>query len=282
MSTRSALLGPPPAPIAPQWCFRGPDLTLRRAWLLIALAMLAAPAWSHQDLLVQIEGLDIQLQADPANADLLAQRGDLYRRHQDYAAAATDFVAARSAQPDYPLLDFYEGLLLLDTGQPDAAEKSFSRYLLNQPQHAHAWELRAQCWLALGLPEKAAEDYSEAVLHADQPSPALYRDWALALVAAGEDHWSQARKAVDLALRHFPAEISLLALGTDTALAQGLPGEAATYIERLPEAVARLPRWHDRLELINCLEGDVARDSADECRRNAITLLRDQISQPST
>jgi len=213
---------------------------------------------------------------------LLARRGDLYRQHRDYALAAADFIAARSAQADYRLLDFYEGLLELETGQPDVARQSFSRYLLNQPQHAHAWELRAQSWLALGQPEKAAEDYSQAVLHADQPSPSLYRDWALALVAAGEGHWVGAREVVDRALFRFPLDVALLALGTDTALAQNLPGEARAYLERLPPAVAQVPRWKACIELLNCLEGKAAGDSAGKCLQTAIRLLNEQISPPKT
>lgn len=265
----------------PRWCSEPRILlTLRVAFCLSGWMLLVQPARAHEDLLLQIGQLDIQLESHPLDADLLARRGDLYRQHRDYALAAADFIAARSAQADYPLLDLYEGLLELETGLPDAARQSFSRYLLNQPQHAHAWALRAQSWLALDRPEHAAQDYSQAVLHADQPSPGLYLDWALALVAAGESHWLEARKVVDMALRQFPSDVALLALGTDTALAQGSPVEATGYIDRVPIAAWRLPRWESRVELVRCLESETADGSAGECRQTAVRVLNEQVAPP--
>jgi hypothetical protein len=83
------------------WCFK--------VCCLVVLSTLATPAWSHPDLL-QIEELDLALAPRPKDADLLARRGDLYRQHEDYAAAALDLAAARAAQPDYPLLDLFEAM----------------------------------------------------------------------------------------------------------------------------------------------------------------------------
>jgi tetratricopeptide (TPR) repeat protein len=245
-----------------------------KSCLLIAMAMLAAPAWSHPDLLLQIEELNLALASRPADVDLLARRGDLHRQHEDYAAAAVDLAAARAAQPDYPLLDLYEGMLLLDTRNPAGAEQLFSRFLQDHPNVASAWILRARARLALGLAYQAAADYAQAILYADLPSPELYRDWALALVAAGEDHWNEARDVVDIGLGLFPREVSLLALGTDIVLAENLPGEAENYINRLSQPIARLPRWQSRTETMKCLQPGSAGGTASLCQSAAVNALR--------
>lgn len=250
-----------------------------RACLLIVLSMLASPAWTHPDLLLQIEELDRALASRPADADLLTRRGDLHRQHEDYAAAAQDLAAARSAQPDYPLLDLYEGMLLLDTGDPAGAEELFTRFLQEQPRLASAWILRARARLALGLAYQAAADYAQAILYADLPSPELYRDWALALVAAGEDHWNEARDVVDIGLGLFPREVSLLALGTDIALAENQPGEAENYINRLSQPITRLPRWQSRTETMKCLQAESAGGTAAACQSAAVNALQEQINQ---
>jgi predicted Zn-dependent protease len=229
--------------------------------------------WGHQDLLLQIEELDRALASRPADADLLARRGDLYRRHEDYAAAALDLAAARAAQADYPLLDLYEGMLLLDTGNPAGAEELLSRYLKDHPQQASAWILHARAQLALGQAEQAAQDYARAIHDADLPSPELYRDWSLALVAAGEEHWPAAGKAVDSGLERFRQDVSLLALGADIALAENQPDVAKAYVNRLPTAITRLEQWQARLELADCL-GRADEDKV--CRQTAIRYLQQQ------
>ena len=250
------------------WCFK--------ACLLIALSTLALPAWSHQDLLLQIEELDRALASRPEDADLLARRGDLYRRHEDFTSAALDLAAARAAQPDYPLLDLFEGMLLLDTGNPAGAEALLSRYLNDHPQHASAWILHARAQFALGQAELAAQDYAKAIHYADLPSPELYRDWSLALVAAGQKQWNAASKAVDSGLERFPQDVSLLALGADIALAENQPGAAKAYVNRLPPAITRLEQWQARLELADCLW----RASENKhCERSAIQGLQRQAGQ---
>jgi predicted Zn-dependent protease len=246
--------------------------------LLLGLFALVSPAWSHPDLLLQIENLDARLLAEPGNAELLTLRGDLYRRHADYAAAARDFAAARVIQPEYPLLDFHEGQLLLETGDPGAAEQHLDRYLLLHPQHAGAWILRAEIHLAQGEAEAAARDYAMAIGHADHASPALYRDWALALVAAGMTQWNPARNVVDIALEQFPRDVSLLALGADIALAENQPDLATSYFDRLPEPMMRLPSWQARSEAMNCLESQATEAAESGCLAAARKALEEQAS----
>jgi len=246
--------------------------------MLLGLSILASPAWSHPDLLRQIEDLDAQLLAEPGNAKLLTLRGDLYRRHEDYESAARDFAAARTIQPEFPLLDFYEAQFLLDTCDPEAAKRHLDRYLLNHPQHASAWILRAEIQRTLGRPKEAADDYAMAIRHAGHASPALYRDWALALVAAGTPQWNPARSVVDTGLVLFPQDVSLLALGTDIALAENKPDLSASYIDRLPEPMMRLPRWQARSEAINCLESRGTGTAESDCLATARTALTEQAS----
>jgi len=261
------------------WCSEaGSGLTLRIVCLLFSLALPVSPAWGHADILVQIESLDIQLQQEPGNAELLVRRGDLYRRHGDYAAAAGDFRAARLADPGFPLLDFHEGRLLLEAGDPVAAELCLDRYLLAHPQDAGAWILLAEIQLALNQAIKAAQDYAMAIQHAEQPSPGLYRDWSLALVSAGEEHWSSAGNVADIGLERFAQDMSLLALGTDIALAQNRPDRAAAYIERLAPQLAQLPRWKARADAIQCLSAPLAEDDARQCLAAAKRDLEGQAS----
>ena len=266
-------------PMTSSWPFEGNRLLCTRlACLLFALSTLANPAWSHPDLVAQIEDLTAKLLQQPADPGLLVQRGDLYRRHADYSAAAQDFATARAIRPDFPELDFYQGRLRLETGDAATAEELFTHYLVAHPEHAGAWALRAQARLGLEHAEAAAEDYAQAIRRSANPSPSLYRLQILALVAAGEQHWQTAREVVDTGLDRFPREVSLLGLGTDIALAENLPVIATTYIETLPAALIELDRWQSRLELRRCLSERLpgAENSKPACLQEAINTLQQQ------
>jgi predicted Zn-dependent protease len=219
----------------------------------IVLLALAPAARAHPDLLMQIEALDVEIEAQPGNADLLIRRGDLYRRHLDYPASARDFATARQADPSNTSLDFYEGRLLLDRGDAEDSEALLSRYLERHPKHALAWVLRGKANIRMQAPEAAAGYFAKAIEVSDRPSPELYRLNVLALVAAGDSKLTKARSVVDSGLQRFALEVTLLGLGTDIALAQNQPEAAQRYMNVLPQALRNLPQWQERLKLADCL-----------------------------
>ena len=246
--------------------------------------MLATPAWSHTDLIEQINNLTAELQHQPTDVELLMQRGDLYRRHEDYETAARDFATARKLRPDFPLLDFYQGRLFLETGDATAAERLLKQYLDVHPEHAAAWVLLGDAKMVLDQPEVAAENYAQAIIRSQKPSPSLYRLQILALVAAGEQHWSGARKIVDEGLSRFPIEVSLLGLGTDIALAENAPATAIAYIELLPQPILKLPQWKSRLGLQECLIDPPknVENSASACLLTARKALNQHLDQDNS
>jgi len=252
---------------------------------LIACLLMPVSLNGHPDLLVQIETLDSRIleeqrKEEPDDAGLLLKRADLYRRHGDYEAALRDIEAARRSDPalDDPgpdTLEFIEGRILLDSGRPEAALRSFNRYLADNPEQPKALKLRAEASLALGRWEDAAADFSRAIDHAPKPSPALYRQYALALAAAGEERWPEARAVIDRGLSHFPLEVSLLGLGADIALAQDQPAAARAYIAILPPALRELPQWQARDGLARAM----ASGDPEERRQNLITARESLAAQ---
>ena len=168
---------------------------------LIFLAALPASGFCHPDLTAQIELLDERIQAGEVNAELLMKRGDLYRRHQDFPAAARDFEAARKLSPDNSLIDFYQGRLQLESGHPGKAEHYLALYLEAYPMHAKAWMLRGEANIQLDRPKAAAEYFGQAIQTAESPSPGLYRLLILSRLAMGESAWALRQMQQILALR---------------------------------------------------------------------------------
>lgn len=244
--------------------------------LLLAGLALTGPAGAHPDLLEQIALLDQQIAQQPDDAALRVMRGDLHRRHGDLEAAERDFAAARSLQPDFDTLDLQQARLLLDQADPAGAEALLTRDLAVHPERAVSWDLRGRARIALRRPEPAAADFGQAIRFSSAPSPALLRQQALALIAAGPGQWESARRALDAALLRHPQDPALLGLATDLALAQGQPEAARALVGRVPEALHVLPRWAARLERAQCLEQ--AASGTDEMAERCLPDAREELA----
>jgi predicted Zn-dependent protease len=244
------------------------------ALLLVSLA-LSGPAGAHPDLLEQIALLDQQIAQQPDNAALRVARGDLHRRHGDHEAAARDFAAARSIQPDFATLALQQARLLLEVGDPAGAERLLTQDLAVHPERAVAWDLRGRANMALRRPQPAAADFEQAIRLSVAPSPALFREQALALTAAGPGQWEAAQSALAAALLRHPQDPALLGLASDIALARGRAGSARDLIGRVPEALHPLPRWTARLERAQCL--DQAASGADAVAEPCLRAAREEL-----
>lgn len=248
--------------------------SLCRALMLFVVVIFADDCLAHPDLLAQIAILDQRLAADPGNAELLLKRGDLYRRHEDYTSAERDFTAASKANPDEPLLDFYRGRLLFETGDDSSAGVLVDRYLAAHPEHAKAWILMGRIQAMLGEYTRAADSFGQAIEHSQAPSPDIYRLKTWSHAAAGKASWPDALGTVDEGLDRFSTEISLLGAGTDIALAAGDTGRAEQYLSVVPDGLYRLDQWKDRVNLLSCLvAGEPAPNSG--CQSQA----RDRVDQ---
>ena len=245
-------------------------------FVLAGLLATCGPLCAHPDLQIQIEELDRRIAEDPQNPELLARRGDLHRRHQDYTAAAADLRAAREADPGNARIDLLEAELLLDTGQLEGAAQGVTRYLAANPGHAEARVLRARAWLGLGRPAPAADDISQAITAVEKPAPELFRLLVLSLAAQGEDRWRDALEAVNAGLERYPLEVSLLGLGTDIALCANRRDEAIDYLGRLPQGINQLPQWKRRLNRAACLD-QAGQPDTNSCLRGAREDLDRQV-----
>ncbi|MFT5138456.1 MAG: tetratricopeptide (TPR) repeat protein [Rhodothermales bacterium] len=250
---------------------------LRLVLLSIVLSTLANPAWSHPDLLAQIEALDLKIQEQANNVDLLIKRGDLHRRHQDYSAATRDFEAARKTEPTHSVLDFYQGRLLLELGKLAGAEDYLSRYVKSHPEHAKAWILRGEASIGLNNPLKANEYFSQAIQRSKSPSPDMYRQQILSLVVIGHSKFPAALQAVNNGLQQFGIEVTLLGLGVDISLASNQLTQAQLYLDMLPKPLFKLPQWKERLNRVDCLAAN-DQSTAQHCITQAKGRLASQIN----
>ena len=223
--------------------------------ILIVLLVLASPCWAHPDLQLQIEELTRQLAEDPGNAGFLLKRGDLHRRHNNWDLARTDFKRVRQLQPDNKDIDWFEGRLEVEAGQPEMGVVYLDRFLDTNPGHLIALQNRAQGYLSLGQPLLAAQDYQVVIQKSGKPGPSLYGANASALIAAGANYFPQSMRVVREGLLRFPGEVSLSGMGTDISLAVVDTDSAQDLINSLPGSILGLLQWQTRVALLDCEAG---------------------------
>lgn len=216
---------------------------------------MSSAVFAHTDLLLQIEELTTQLEQQPDDVDLLLKRGDLYRRHQSWDLARNDFQRARDIQPDNANINWFEGRLDIESGQPDEGLHYLDRFLEKNPDHVIALQNRAVGLLLLQKPLLAAEDYAAVIRLTDKPAPSLFSAHALALIAGGPDHFTAAMEVIRNGLDLFPTEISLTGTGVDILLAQSDIEAAAELVGRLPASIQKLDSWAIRKALLDCESG---------------------------
>jgi methionine-rich copper-binding protein CopC len=237
-------------------------LPVRIAGLALLLMMVCPAVHAHADLQLQIDALSRQLTQDPDNVELLLRRGDLQRRHENWDLARADFKHVRNLQPENATVDWFEGRLEVQAGQPVEGVRYLDRFLSANPGHLIALQNRAQGYLLLNQPLLAANDYQTVILASARPAPSLYRANALALIRAGAEHFSTAMEVVLEGLSDFPAEVTLTAIATDLSLARSDTVTAKRLMSRLPAPVLNLPQWQTRNALLECQSGYTTKAAA--------------------
>lgn len=234
-------------------------LVVQITGLALALVSGCHVVFAHPDLQLQIDQLSAQLEHEPENVDLLLKRGDLQRRHEHWDLARVDFKRIREIQPDNDSIDWFEGRMEVQSGNPIEGVRYLDRFLLNTPGHVIALQNRAGGYLSLNQPLLAAKDFETVIRESDKPAPSIYASGALAYIAAGAQYYTAAMDTVQKGLSLFPNEITLTSIATDLSLAWSDVDTAETFISSLPAAVLSLPQWQTRIALLDCLAGSKAK-----------------------
>ncbi|MBT8069834.1 MAG: tetratricopeptide repeat protein, partial [Gammaproteobacteria bacterium] len=89
----------------------GRQLLIQTTGLILLWVLAPLAVYAHTDLQLQIEQLTAQMEQAPGNVELYLKRGNLLRRHGDWALARADFKRVRKIQPDNEIIDWFDGRL---------------------------------------------------------------------------------------------------------------------------------------------------------------------------
>ncbi len=241
-----------------------------KVWVLGALALFTALgpsiALAHGTLHDQIAGLDRRIAERPRDAELYLKRGDLKRRHRDWAASLADLDRAAALDPRLFEVHHARSRTLLDSDRPADAEAALKRYLAALPEEPGSRERRASALLLrgaanrrLGRPADAAGYYRAAVDLATRPGPQAFLDCARAFDAAGAEHTEAALGCLDDGLKRLGPVVSLARFAIELDVRGKHYNRALERLDRLSELSPRDPSWRvERGEILE-LAGRLAK-----------------------
>lgn len=150
-----------------------PTPRFARACLLIAGLALGRLS-AHPEIEDALARLNPLIAAEPANAALYLERGELYARHDDWVSAEANFLRAAELAPTLPGLARARGALALASGDPAEARRHLDAALAAQPDDAEALVLRGRMHLALHANAAALADYNAALRRIENPTPEFF------------------------------------------------------------------------------------------------------------
>jgi len=169
----------------------------RWAALCLALSVLIPiEACAHENLIYRISLLNEEIRTNGNSGELLLQRAELYRAHQDWLPALRDYDAAEQGLTNSGSVDLGRALALAGWGKSTEARVVFDRVILREPTNAVALLRRARVLAQLQERALAIVDYSMAFHCQPNPHPddylararlqALESDHAAAIVGLDE------------------------------------------------------------------------------------------------
>jgi tetratricopeptide (TPR) repeat protein len=191
-----------------------------------------APAAAHGDLHERIEAVTEKIQVAPTDPDLLLQRADLRRQHEEWDAAFADLEKALELRPNWSAAYLQQARIFYDMSKFRKAISAASDCLKFDPANADALVLRARSLVKLEKFSKAIADYDAVLSNANGPSPLpdLYVERARA--QAKLERWDDAIKGLDAGMERLGVSPSLALPAIEYERERGALEAALDRLER--------------------------------------------------
>lgn len=252
---------------SPPWCQARCKLCLLFVLSGIALHGLA---FAHGDLHDQIDGVTLQILKGPESGALYLKRAELFRLHEDWAAAAADYDRAEQLSPKLGGIPFGRAQMLFASGHLEESKAVLDQFLKINPRHAEGYLIRGRIEMKRGNPLIAAGDFAQALEYSAQPEPEIYLERAHALADAGlSEHGEKAVEVLKSGMKllgNLPT-LGLYAIELETA--QKHFDSALALLDQLSSSAPRKEHWLERRG--DLLSEAGRRDEAEKSYRAART-----------
>lgn len=203
-------------------------------------------ARAHGDFHSLIVEANQAIEKSPNDPEVYLRRGEVYRLHQQWEAAAADYNKAEALGATQNATDLARGRLYSDTDWPLAARASLDRFLASQSGHVEALTFRGRALLRLGQPFSAAADFSRAIAASTEPGPELFIERAQILASAGADQLKTAVAGLDEGIQKLGPLVTLQLKAMDLELKEKNYDAAIARIDLIAAKSPRKETWQAR------------------------------------
>jgi tetratricopeptide (TPR) repeat protein len=223
----------------------------------------AGPAAAHDSPVHHIDELTVAIAADPANAELLLERAELYRVLEKWPEGLADLQAASRLDPSLQAVQLATATLLLEADAAGPALDAVDRFLEQNDGHGAAHRLRARILRRSGRNLEAAAEFSRGIaLAGGKVSPDDYLERAAAL--ADESRFGEAIGGLDDGIAALGAPIALELAAIDLELRRSAHEAALRRLAAIEAKASRPESWIFRRAQVLELAGRRA-DAARAC-----------------
>jgi len=208
--------------------------------IMLSLVLATVALRAHPEIEDALNRLNALIAAQPAEADLYLERGELYARHEDWVSAEANYLRAAELSPQHPRLSVARGNLELATGRPAQARELLDTALRQNPRDAEALILRARAYVALKDTRAAVADYDAALELLTHPSAEFFLERATLLPPA------EAVRSLDEGIARIGPAITLQLRAIALEESLGRIDAAAARIDRVAEQSERKESWLKR------------------------------------
>ncbi len=220
-------------------CFNLPSRASRLAITTLLLGTAALRA--HPEIEAALTRLNSAITAAPDDAELYLTRGDLYAKHDAWAAAEANYLRAAELAPSLPGLARSRGALALSTQEFTGALAHLNEALKQSPTDAEALILRVGARVALGDRGGGLADLEAALKLLPSPGPELFLTRAKLHVAPAD-----AIASLDAAIARIGPAHTLQLRALEIEEANGFVDQALRRLDTLARQSERQEIWLKR------------------------------------
>lgn len=213
---------------------------------LLTAALITSSVLAHGAIHEQIRAVTETIRRDPKNAELYLKRGELYRNHSEWKAAAADYDRAQKLNPKLSDVRLARGKMLFESKRFAPAKVELDRFLTLSPKNADGFMTRARLHHSLRRYPEAVKDYTRAINLSPAPGPEHYLARARAQAAMGGAQIDRALEGLDQGMRRFGPIVSLETYAIDLELQRGSHDAALKRLDAIIAQAERKETWQAR------------------------------------
>jgi tetratricopeptide (TPR) repeat protein len=198
---------------------------------------------AHGTLQEQIIAATKRIEKDPNNAHYYYNRGESYRKHEEWDLALADLHRAKQLDPTITKVDFSHAKVMYGCKLYHSAKVILDNYIAQKPNLSTPRIIRAKVYVALNKPLLAIKDYNFAFNAIDHRDPDDYLDCARIFVGMGKTHVEKGIAILDKGMKKLGPLISLRLYCIDLEISIKHYSKALVRLKSILAGANRKERW---------------------------------------